>query len=161
MTVAGAALINDCNLELTLGMRYGLIGNNGCGKTAMLNAIARREIPLPDHLDMFHLHEEAPPTDRTAVESVIDHVKEELERLEKLEEAIIEQSGADDDRLELISSRITELNPDTFEVHNSQPPYTASSVAAVTAPFVRSFTKKPCMRRGRGGFTAVSFAPSS
>jgi len=116
MTVAGASLVNDCNMELTLGTRYGLIGNNGCGKTALLNAIARREVELPKHLDIFHLHEEAPPSDRTAVESVVDHVREELERLEKLEEAIIEESGPEDDRLELVSARIAELDPETFEV---------------------------------------------
>mmetsp|Transcript_11929 Transcript_11929/g.33599 ORF Transcript_11929/g.33599 Transcript_11929/m.33599 type:complete len:595 (-) Transcript_11929:205-1989(-) len=115
LAVAGAVLVNDCQLELTLGTRYGLVGNNGSGKTMLLNAIARREVDLPSHLDMFHLHEEAPPTDRTAVESVIDHVREELQRLEKLEEAIIEESGPDDDRLELISSRITELDPEGFE----------------------------------------------
>ena len=118
--MAGAQLINDCNLELNLGSRYGLIGNNGCGKTAMINAIARREVELPGHLDMFHLHQEAAPSELTAVEAVVEHVKEELARLEKLEEAIIEESGADDDRLELISTRISELDPETFEVRGSR-----------------------------------------
>ena len=26
-------------------------------------AIAQREVPLPEHVDVFHLHEEAPPTE--------------------------------------------------------------------------------------------------
>ena len=84
----------------------------------MMNAIARRECELPPHLDLFHLHQEAEPSDRTAVEAVVDHVKDELARLEKLEAEIIETSGADDDRLELITTRISELDPETLEVRN-------------------------------------------
>jgi ATP-binding cassette subfamily F protein 2 len=52
------------------------------------------------------------------VEAVVDHVKDELARLEKLEAEIIETSGADDDRLELITTRISELDPETLEVRN-------------------------------------------
>jgi ATP-binding cassette subfamily F protein 2 len=44
-------------------------------------AIANREVPIPDHLDMYHLHQEAEPSDRTALEAVIDHIREEMERL--------------------------------------------------------------------------------
>jgi hypothetical protein len=148
MTVAGATLVNDCNLELTLGTRYGLIGNNGCGKTAMLNAIARREVELPTHLDIYHLHEEAPPTDRTAVQSVVDHVREELERLEKLEEAIIEESGADDDRLELVTQRISELDPETFEV-----PLLASPAPTNIYPSTTRLLSSPPLRSKREGYT--------
>lgn len=32
---------------------------------------------------MYHLHQEAEPSDRTALEAVVDHVKEEIERLNK------------------------------------------------------------------------------
>jgi ATP-binding cassette subfamily F protein 2 len=46
-----------------------------------VQAIANREVPIPDHLDMYHLHQEAEPSDRTALEAVIDHIREEMERL--------------------------------------------------------------------------------
>jgi ATP-binding cassette subfamily F protein 2 len=34
-------------------------------------------------MDMYHLHQEAEPSDRTALEAVVDHIKEEIERLNK------------------------------------------------------------------------------
>jgi ATP-binding cassette subfamily F protein 2 len=34
--ICGNELIQDCSIELTIGRRYGLIGQNGCGKTSFL-----------------------------------------------------------------------------------------------------------------------------
>ena len=34
--IVGNELIQDCSIELTIGRRYGLIGQNGCGKTSFL-----------------------------------------------------------------------------------------------------------------------------
>ena len=55
MQVNGTELISECNLELNHGRRYGLIGQNGCGKSNLLSAIAKREIPIPEHIDIYHL----------------------------------------------------------------------------------------------------------
>jgi ATP-binding cassette subfamily F protein 2 len=33
------------------------------------------------HMDLYHLREEAEPSDRTALEAVVDHIKEEMARL--------------------------------------------------------------------------------
>jgi hypothetical protein len=188
-------LIKECNIELTIGRRYGLIGQNGSGKTNFLQCIANREVrgggggvrgaggrggggagvrgcggggcggagcggagvlqgrgargagvlqggafwaaerppkaqgrqwkrrragsgrraprrgalkppprrpadratdrptdrpnlpppqvPIPDHLDIFHLHQEAEPSDMSALEAVIDHIRKELANLHK------------------------------------------------------------------------------
>ena len=115
VTVAGQPLLDDATLELNVGTRYGFIGQNGSGKTNVLNAIALREIPIPDHIDLYHLHAEAEPTERTAIEAVVDHVTEEIVRLEAAQDLIIETSGVEDERLEAISDRLSELDPDTFE----------------------------------------------
>jgi ATP-binding cassette subfamily F protein 2 len=117
VTVAGQSLLDDATLELTVGARYGFIGQNGSGKTNILNAIALREIPIPNHVDLYHLHAEAEPTERTAVEAVVDHVTEEIARLEAAQDLIIETSplGVEDPRLEVITDRIAELDPETFE----------------------------------------------
>ena len=40
MAYAGPILIAECQFELNQGCRYGLIGNNGCGKTNFLASIA-------------------------------------------------------------------------------------------------------------------------
>jgi ATPase subunit of ABC transporter with duplicated ATPase domains len=44
MGLNGIELIQDCSIELTIGRRYGLIGQNGCGKTNFLQCLANREV---------------------------------------------------------------------------------------------------------------------
>lgn len=83
MAYAGPILIAECQFELNQGCRYGLIGNNGCGKTNFLASIAMREVPIPEHIDMYHLTHECEPTDRSAIQQVIDHVEAEIIKLEK------------------------------------------------------------------------------
>jgi ATP-binding cassette subfamily F protein 2 len=94
-----------------MGRRYGIIGTNGSGKSNVLAAIAQRDIPVPEHIDMYHLHEEAPANEQTGVEAVIDHVKAEADRLENMSQEIMEESGPEDDRLEAIFNRLDELDP--------------------------------------------------
>lgn len=86
ISVHGKQLFDDCTFELNYGRRYGLIGLNGSGKSTLLSVLAARMVEIPEHLDIWHLHEEAKPSDRTALESVIDVVRDEQIRLEKLEE---------------------------------------------------------------------------
>mmetsp|Transcript_102530 Transcript_102530/g.256919 ORF Transcript_102530/g.256919 Transcript_102530/m.256919 type:complete len:600 (+) Transcript_102530:86-1885(+) len=111
LQVGGNQLINDTEIELNQGCRYGLIGANGSGKSNVLASIAQREVPLPDFIDVFHLHEEAPPTEHTAVEAVINHIVEEAERLQSLSDKIMEEFGPEDERIAAISERIEELDP--------------------------------------------------
>ena len=61
MQVNGQQLVEDCDIELNVGRRYGLLGVNGCGKSNLLAALANRELPVPEHVDAFHLREEAEP----------------------------------------------------------------------------------------------------
>ena len=37
------------------------------------------QVPIPQHMDLYHLQEEAEPSDRTALESVVDYIKKEIE----------------------------------------------------------------------------------
>mmetsp|Transcript_6780 Transcript_6780/g.7767 ORF Transcript_6780/g.7767 Transcript_6780/m.7767 type:complete len:603 (+) Transcript_6780:211-2019(+) len=120
MSISGAELIQDCSIELTIGRRYGLLGQNGCGKTNFLSCLANREVPIPDHMDLYHLHTEAEPSDRTGLEAVIDHIKNELATLEKMEEEILSTVGPEDERLEGIYQRLEEIDPSTFEVRANE-----------------------------------------
>lgn len=58
------------------------------------------QVPIPDHLDLYHLSEEVAPSGRTALETVVDYIKNEIERLNKLEEHILETTGPEDERLQ-------------------------------------------------------------
>ena len=57
----------------------------------MLAALAQGDLEMPEHIDLYHLHEEAPATDQTGVEAVVAHIQEEAEKLEQLSERIIEE----------------------------------------------------------------------
>lgn len=116
MSFAGTSLIAETTLDLIQGCRYGVVGDNGCGKSNFINSIALREVPIPTHIDMYHLDREADPTDRSAVEQVVDHVNDEVTKLEMLSQSIVEESGPDDQRLVAIAERLDELDPSGFEV---------------------------------------------
>jgi len=115
ISLFGKVLFEDQKLELTYGHRYGLIAQNGSGKTTMLKCIATRQVPIPDFIDIWYLDKEADPSDRTALESVIDTVRNEKERLEKLEEDIMSDVGPDDPRLEQIYEKLDKMDPTTFD----------------------------------------------
>lgn len=89
----GRVLITDTTLELTYGRRYGLLGENGCGKSTLLKAIDKREFPIPEHVDIYLLNEGAPPSDLGALEWVVREAENEMERLDKQAEQILEDDG--------------------------------------------------------------------
>lgn len=89
----GRVLINDTTLELTYGRRYGLLGENGCGKSTLLKAIAEREYPIPEHVDIYLLNEGAPPSELGALEWVVTEAQNELKRLEDMAERLLEDEG--------------------------------------------------------------------
>ena len=89
----GRVLITDTTLELNYGRRYGLLGENGCGKSTLLKAIAKREYPVPDHVDIYLLNEGAAPSELGALEWVVREANNEMDRLDKLAEDILEKDG--------------------------------------------------------------------
>jgi len=96
----GRVLINDTTLELNYGRRYGLLGENGCGKSTLLKAIAAREYPIPEHVDIYLLNEPADPTSLGALEYVVREAENELKRLDNLAEEILERDGPESPILE-------------------------------------------------------------
>lgn len=96
----GKVLITDTTLELNYGRRYGLLGENGCGKSTLLKAIDKREFPIPEQVDIYLLNEGAPPSDLGALEWVVREAENEMARLDKLAEDILERDGPDSPILE-------------------------------------------------------------
>lgn len=89
----GKVLISDTTLELNFGRRYGLLGENGCGKSTLLKAIDKREYPIPEHVDIYLLNEGAPPSELGALEWVVKEAENEMDRLDKLAEDLLEKEG--------------------------------------------------------------------
>ena len=96
----GKVLITDSTLELNYSRRYGLLGENGCGKSTLLKAIDKREYPIPEHVDIYLLNEGAPPSELGALEWVVKEAENEMDRLDKLAEEILEKNGPEDPVLE-------------------------------------------------------------
>lgn len=108
----GKVLFNDTTMEVNYGRRYGLLGENGCGKSTLLKAIDKREFPFPEHIDIYLLNEGAPLTNDGALEWVVKQAEQELARLEKQAEDILEKDGPDSPLLEeLYEVRPTHIQP--------------------------------------------------
>ncbi|CAM9433615.1 unnamed protein product [Ectocarpus sp. 13 AM-2016] len=113
-------LVEDSTIEMNYGRRYGLIGQNGCGKSTFLQCLAAREVPIPEHMDIYLLAEEAPPTELSALNWVLDAAHAEIARLEALAEAIIEKEGAESETVLDVYESLDALDPSTFESRASR-----------------------------------------
>ncbi|POS85125.1 P-loop containing nucleoside triphosphate hydrolase [Erysiphe pulchra] len=115
----GRVLITDTILELTYGRRYGLLGENGCGKSTLLKAIDKREFPIPEHVDIYLLNEGAPPSELGALEWVVKEAENEMERLDKQAEQILEDDGPESPLLMDLYERMENMDPSTFSTRAS------------------------------------------
>jgi ATP-binding cassette subfamily F protein 2 len=117
LSYMGEDLIADTSLDLNYGRRYGLIGRNGSGKSTFLRALAHREIPIPEHMDIHLLETEAEPSEMNAVEAVVDFARQEIARLEKEEHDLMESEETEDtaSRLQDIAERMDDLDPPTMD----------------------------------------------
>ncbi|KAL2878331.1 ABC transporter ATP-binding protein arb1 [Colletotrichum sp. CLE4] len=115
----GRVLFNDTTLELSYGRRYGLLGENGCGKSTLLKAIAAREFPIPEHIDIYLLNEGAPPTELGALEWVVTEAEREMERLDKMAEKILEDDGPESPVLMDLYEHMEKMDPSTFSTRAS------------------------------------------
>ncbi|PWA39111.1 ABC transporter family protein [Artemisia annua] len=91
LTFHGHDLIVDSELELNYGRRYGLLGLNGCGKSTLLTSIGQRGLPIPEHMDIFHLTREIEASDMSSLEAVMNCDEERL-KLEEEAERLIGQN---------------------------------------------------------------------
>lgn len=58
VSIGGLRILTDTNLTLAYGRRYGLVGQNGIGKSTLLRALARRELAIPTHISILHVEQE-------------------------------------------------------------------------------------------------------
>jgi ATP-binding cassette, subfamily F, member 3 len=94
----GANLIENAELKLNMGRRYGLVGRNGYGKTTLLKHMARHDVygegatRFPTNLRVLHVEQEISGGSMTVIETVL---AADVERDALLkEEAAINMSAA-------------------------------------------------------------------
>jgi ATP-binding cassette, subfamily F, member 2 len=119
LSLYGITLIDDTNIELNHGARYGLVGRNGCGKSTLLKCLAAREVPIPDIFDVYLLTGEAEPSEKTALNYVIDSANEEIVKIDHMIEHIMVTDGPESEALMPLYDRQEELDPSTFEARAS------------------------------------------
>uniref|UniRef100_K3YCZ5 ABC transporter domain-containing protein n=1 Tax=Setaria italica TaxID=4555 RepID=K3YCZ5_SETIT len=114
LTFHGHDLIVDSELELNYGRRYGLLGLNGCGKSTLLTAIGCRELPIPQHMDIYHLTREIEASDMSALQAVVS-CDEERVKLEKEAEILAAQDDGGGDALDHVYERLEAIDASTAE----------------------------------------------
>ncbi|CAL1699893.1 unnamed protein product [Somion occarium] len=111
----GRLLIEGAELSLNYGQRYGLLGENGSGKSTLLQSIAERDIPIPEHIDIYLVSGEAEPSDVNALDYIVASAKEKVARLEQRIEDLSVADDIDEVALDATYEELEELDPNTFE----------------------------------------------
>lgn len=62
VSIGGLRILTDTSLTLAYGRRYGLVGQNGIGKSTLLRALSRRELAIPTHISILHVEQEVRKT---------------------------------------------------------------------------------------------------
>lgn len=81
----GKLLLENTQVTITAGRRYGLVGPNGRGKSTLLRLLARREVPVPENIDVLLVEQEVVGDETPALQAVVaaDLELMELRREEK------------------------------------------------------------------------------
>ncbi|TFY82078.1 hypothetical protein EWM64_g1926 [Hericium alpestre] len=111
----GRLLIEGAEIALNYGQRYGLLGENGSGKSTFLQSIAEQDIPLPEHIDMYLVRGEAEPSDTNALDFIVASAKKKVAKLEQRIEDLSVADDVDELALEAAYEELEEMDPNTFE----------------------------------------------
>ena len=124
----GKNLVEETELVINYGRRYGFIGPNGSGKSTIMKAIAARSIPIPEAIDIYFLDSEYEASDKTALAAVFE-VQDEVKDLEQQAERLNEKMThcADDEdalndiqqQLEMVYEKLDDLDVNTAEARAS------------------------------------------
>ncbi|KIY69024.1 P-loop containing nucleoside triphosphate hydrolase protein [Cylindrobasidium torrendii FP15055 ss-10] len=146
----GRLLIEGAEIALNYGQRYGLLGENGSGKSTFLQSIANRDIEIPEHIDIYIVSGEAEPTDVNAVDYIVASARAKVAKLEKYIEDLSVADDVDDVALDAAYEELEELDPNTFETK-------ASSILHGLG-FSQTMMKKPTKDMSGGWRMRVSLA---
>lgn len=97
----GRTLLDPTDLKITQGMKYGLVGKNGYGKTTLLKQMAAYSIEgFPTHIRMLTVAQEQPYDDRPILEAVLnaDEMRTQLEKeIERIGELFSSEDLAEEE----------------------------------------------------------------
>jgi len=111
----GRLLIENASVALNYGQRYGLLGENGSGKTTFLQSLAQRDVEIPEDIDIYLVSGEAEPTEVTATDYIVNSAREKVANLERQIEEMSIADEVDEVGLEMKYEELEDLDPSTFE----------------------------------------------
>ncbi|KAH9045440.1 P-loop containing nucleoside triphosphate hydrolase protein [Lactarius pseudohatsudake] len=111
----GRLLIEGAEIALNYGQRYGLLGDNGSGKSTFLQSIAAQDIPIPPHIDIYLVRGEAEPSDVNALDFIVASARAKVARLEARIEELSVADDVDELALDATYEELEEMDPSTFE----------------------------------------------
>lgn len=81
-----SVLLQNANLSLVYGRRYGLVGRNGHGKTTLLRMLSEKQLEIPAHITVLHVEQEVVGDDTKAIDSVLESETERTRLLAREKE---------------------------------------------------------------------------
>jgi len=170
--LGGLVLLEDTNLTLAYGRRYGLIGKNGSGKTTFLKHVAAKALDgIPWYLQILHISQEISGDNASALDTVLatdveraaliaqrDYIEGTVkdfdrEKVTKLLKAVglkLDETADEATRLGEIYERLEEIEADVAEAR-------ASAILAGLS-FTPEMMKQPTSELSGGWRMRVSLA---
>lgn len=130
LAFGGMALLEGANLSIPSGRRVGITGRNGCGKTTLMRAIARRELPIPEDMDIVYVEQEIAGSENTPLQCVLESHEERQALLDEETELTELLNAGDEDsndadpkvaiRLSEIYAKLEEMESDKAEARAAE-----------------------------------------
>ena len=97
----------------------GIIGPNGCGKSALMKALSSRELKYDKNLMVHMVEEEVKPLDISALEAVLAVDTERAALLQRLNEES-KKENSDVKIIEKLQHRLEEIESETAEARSAE-----------------------------------------
>ncbi|OAK98836.1 P-loop containing nucleoside triphosphate hydrolase protein [Phaeosphaeriaceae sp. SRC1lsM3a] len=146
VSMPGLRILTDSSLTLAYGRRYGLVGQNGIGKSTLLRALSRREVSIPTHISILHVEQEITGDDTPALQAVLDadvwrkHLLREQDKISKeladieAERATMADTSADAARLDTqregLDTTLSDVHSKLAEMESDKAESRAASILA-------------------------------
>jgi ATP-binding cassette subfamily F protein 3 len=140
----GNRILSEASLTLAYGRRYGLVGQNGIGKSTLLRALSRRELDIPKHITILHVEQEIRGDDTPALKSVLDadvwrksllneesKINERIAEIEKLRAEFEEESQEVrklDNEREDLDKKLQDVNDKLYDMESDKAEAKAASI---------------------------------
>ncbi|EAZ63331.1 ATP-binding cassette (ABC) family, regulator of translational elongation [Scheffersomyces stipitis CBS 6054] len=140
----GQRILSEASLTLAYGRRYGLVGQNGIGKSTLLRALSRRELNIPKHITILHVEQEIRGDDTPALQSVLDadvwrksllqeeqKINERVNELERLRAEFEEESNEVrklDNEREDLEAHLQEVSEKLYEMESDKAESRAAAI---------------------------------